>query len=124
MTHSAKMFAASCALRAGNVYTHLRHRPHSRRQGNYLVLEDNCRTPSGPHVLKTAPVMSRVPRALPTIASRVEDYPYNLNTLRYVTGRHRRPTWSCSPRIFNSVYFGTRPRGDGVCAVEGRNGCR
>src|SRR3954453_1234977 len=72
-----------------NIYIHICGTDLVRdKEGNYLVLEDNGRTPSGvSYVLENRAVMKRVN---PTMFSAyrvraIEDYPYNLlQCLRYV----------------------------------------
>lgn len=95
--------------------------------GNYLVLEDNGRTPSGvSYVLENRAVMKRVS---PTMFSAyrvraIEDYPYNLlQCLRYVgPSRGEEPTIVVmTPGIYNSAYFehSFLARQMGVELVEG-----
>src|SRR5687768_13486632 len=97
--------------------------------GNYLVLEDNGRTPSGvSYVLENRAVMKRV---FPTLfgayrVRAIEDYPYNLlGVLKHVA-----PTRSddpaivvLSPGIYNSAYFehSFLARQMGVELVEGQD---
>ena len=79
--------------------------------GNYLVLEDNARTPSGvSYVLENRSVMKRVFPALFSAykVRAIEDYPYNLlQCLKYVAPPHAGdPTVVVlTPGIFNSAYF-------------------
>ncbi len=79
--------------------------------GQYLVLEDNGRTPSGvSYVLENRAVMKRV---FPTLfgayrVRAIEDYPYNLlQCLKYVApfGGDDPSIVMLSPGIFNSAYF-------------------
>ena len=98
-------------------------------QGNYLVLEDNCRTPSGvSYVLENRAVMKRVFPALFQAAGvrPIEDYPHNL--LRCL--KHLAPSnveEPCivvlTPGVFNSAYFehSFLARQMGVELVEGRD---
>jgi uncharacterized circularly permuted ATP-grasp superfamily protein len=99
------------------------------KNGQYLVLEDNGRTPSGvSYVLENRAVMKRV---FPTLFSAyrvraIEDYPYNLlRVLKYVS-----PSASddpsivvLSPGIYNSAYFehSFLARQMGVELVEGQD---
>src|SRR5688500_10244588 len=96
-------------------------------QGNYLVLEDNGRTPSGvSYVLENRAVMKRVS---PTMFSAyrvraIEDYPFNLlQCLKYVAPtRGEEPTIVVmTPGIYNSAYFehSFLARQMGVELVEG-----
>ena len=98
-------------------------------KGNYLVLEDNGRTPSGvSYVLENRAVMKRV---FPSVFSAyrvraIEDYPYNLlQTLRFVAPAHADdPTIAIlTPGIYNSAYFehSFLARQMGVNLVEGRD---
>src|SRR4051812_27370921 len=99
------------------------------RDGTYMVLEDNGRTPSGvSYVLENRAVMKRV---FPTLFSAyrvraVEDYPYNLlQCLKYVAPPHATdPTIVVlTPGIYNSAYFehSFLARQMGVELVEGRD---
>ncbi|NNM87908.1 MAG: circularly permuted type 2 ATP-grasp protein [Phycisphaerae bacterium] len=99
------------------------------QQGRYLVLEDNCRTPSGvSYVLENRAVMKRV---FPILfgASRVraiEDYPHNLlRMLQYIApgGRDNPCVVVLTPGIFNAAYFehSFLARQMGVELVEGRD---
>src|SRR5438128_1651269 len=113
-----------------NVYTHICGTDLIRdADGKYLVLEDNCRTPSGvSYVLENRAVMKRISPALFSHyrVRSVEDYPYNLlNTLRFVGQRHTdEPTCVVlTPGIYNSAYFehSFLARQMGVELVEGRD---
>ncbi|HYE18389.1 MAG TPA: circularly permuted type 2 ATP-grasp protein [Tepidisphaeraceae bacterium] len=132
MIYSAKMFRRELrGLKVPRgVYTHICGTDLIRDvNGKYLVLEDNCRTPSGvSYVLENRAVMKRVS---PVLFSKyrvrsVEDYPYNLlQTLRYVAPRHTDDP-NCvvlTPGIFNSAYFehSFLARQMGVELVEGRD---
>ena len=100
------------------------------REGEYLVLEDNGRSPSGvSYVLENRAVMKRVFPALfgAYRVRAIEDYPYNLlQTLRYVAPTHAvaDPTVVVlTPGVFNSAYFehSFLARQMGVELVEGRD---
>jgi uncharacterized circularly permuted ATP-grasp superfamily protein len=132
LIYSAKMFRRE--LRGltppQNVYTHVCGTDLIRdRGGKYLVLEDNCRTPSGvSYVLENRAVMKRVAPALFGYyrVRSVEDYPYNLlNTLRHVAPRaaDEPNVVVLTPGIFNSAYFehSFLARQMGVELVEGRD---
>lgn len=132
MIYSAKMFRRELrGLRVPRgVYTHICGTDLIRdAQGKYLVLEDNCRTPSGvSYVLENRAVMKRVSPVLFSYyrVRPVEDYPYNLlNTLRYVAPRHADDPMCVvlTPGIFNSAYFehSFLARQMGVELVEGRD---
>jgi uncharacterized circularly permuted ATP-grasp superfamily protein len=97
------------------------------KQGNYLVLEDNGRTPSGvSYVLENRAVMKRV---APTLfgayrVRAIEDYPYNLlQALKWVApNRIDDPSIVVlTPGIYNSAYFehSFLARQMGVELVEG-----
>src|SRR5205814_7102073 len=97
------------------------------REGNYMVLEDNCRTPSGvSYVLENRAVMKRV---FPTLfgayrVRAIEDYPHNLlQCLKYVAPQHADDPSIVvlSPGIYNSAYFehSFLARQMGVELVEG-----
>ncbi len=98
-------------------------------KGNYLVLEDNGRSPSGvSYVLENRAVMKRVlPALFGTYRVRaIEDYPYNLlNTLRSTAPTHvDEPTIALlTPGIYNSAYFehSFLARQMGIELVEGRD---
>jgi uncharacterized circularly permuted ATP-grasp superfamily protein len=111
------------------IYTHICGTDLIRdKQGNYLVLEDNCRTPSGvSYVLENRAVMKRV---LPALFNSyrvrgIEDYPYNLlGCLKYLSNSPEDPTIVVlSPGSFNSAYFehSFLARQMGVELVEGRD---
>ena len=132
MIFSARMFRRELrGLRVPRgVYTHICGTDLIRdASGNYLVLEDNCRTPSGvSYVLENRALMKRVSPSLFSYfrVRSVEDYPYNLlNTLRHVGQRHTDdPTCVVlTPGIFNSAYFehSFLARQMGVELVEGRD---
>ena len=97
------------------------------RDGKYLVLEDNGRTPSGvSYVLENRAVMKRVsPSMFSAYRVRaIEDYPYNLlRCLRHVSpARGEEPTIVVmTPGIYNSAYFehSFLARQMGVELVEG-----
>src|SRR4051812_42570407 len=114
-----------------NIYIHICGTDLIRdNAGNYLVLEDNGRTPSGvSYVLENRSVMKRVFPALfgAYKVRAIEDYPLNLlNTLRYVSPPHAAgdPTVVVlTPGTFNSAYFehSFLARQMGVELVEGRD---
>jgi uncharacterized circularly permuted ATP-grasp superfamily protein len=98
-------------------------------KGQYLVLEDNGRTPSGvSYVLENRAVMKRV---FPTLfeayrVRAIEDYPHNLlQCLQHVAPQSREdPTVVVlTPGIYNSAYFehSFLARQMGVELVEGRD---
>ena len=99
------------------------------RDGNYLVLEDNGRTPSGvSYVLENRQAMKRVfPRLFGRYRVRpVHDYAQNLlNLLRYIAPESRRdPTVALlTPGIYNSAYYehSYLARSMGIEIVEGRD---
>jgi uncharacterized circularly permuted ATP-grasp superfamily protein len=98
-------------------------------KGDYYVLEDNGRTPSGvSYVLENRQVMKRV---LPALFSAyrvraIEDYPHNLlQCLKHIAPPHAtEPTIAIlTPGIYNSAYFehSFLARQMGVELVEGRD---
>jgi uncharacterized circularly permuted ATP-grasp superfamily protein len=97
--------------------------------GEYLVLEDNCRTPSGvSYVLKNRDVMKQVfPFLFQQYNVRpVEDYAANLlAVLRHIapTGCDDPTVVVLTPGIYNSAYFehSFLARSMGVELVEGRD---
>ncbi|MFY9780488.1 MAG: circularly permuted type 2 ATP-grasp protein [Candidatus Baltobacteraceae bacterium] len=97
--------------------------------GEFLVLEDNCRTPSGiSYVLENRDVLKRAfPPIFGGYAVRpVDDYPAHLlNVLRYIAPREMaQPTVVVlTPGIYNSAYFEHTllARRMGVELVEGRD---
>jgi uncharacterized circularly permuted ATP-grasp superfamily protein len=113
-----------------NIYIHICGTDLIRdKYGNYLVLEDNGRTPSGvSYVLENRAVMKRVFPALFSAyrVRAIEDYPYNLlQCLKYVAPPHvTDPTVVVlTPGIYNSAYFehSFLARQMGVELVEGRD---
>ncbi len=114
----------------GQVYTHVVGTDLVRdAEGNYLVLEDNCRCPSGvSYVLENRSVLNRTfPELFSVYPVRpVGGYPRMLlDTLRFVA-----PRWSegaqvvvLTPGIHNSAYFehSFLAREMGVPLVEGRD---
>jgi uncharacterized circularly permuted ATP-grasp superfamily protein len=96
-------------------------------RGRYLVLEDNCRVPSGvSYVLENRHLLSRVfPELFASYPVRpVHDYPtLLLETLGFVATRQgRRPTVvTLTPGVHNSAYFehSFLAREMGVLLVEG-----
>ena len=113
-----------------NIYIHLCGTDLVRdEQGNYLVLEDNARCPSGvSYVLESRQVMRRV---FPNLFARhrvrpVEDYSQELlNVLRYISpdGVTDPTVVLLTPGIFNSAYFehSFLARSMGIEIVEGRD---
>ncbi len=113
-----------------NIYIHICGTDLIRdKKGDYYVLEDNGRTPSGvSYVLENRQVMKRV---LPNLFSAyrvraIEDYPYNLlKCLKHVAPHHADdPTIAVlSPGMYNSAYFehSFLARQMGVELVEGRD---
>jgi uncharacterized circularly permuted ATP-grasp superfamily protein len=113
-----------------NIYIHICGTDLIRdKQGNYLVLEDNGRTPSGvSYVLENRQVMKRV---LPNLfgayrVRAIEDYPHNLlQCLKHIAPFHATdPTIAIlTPGIYNSAYFehSFLARQMGVELVEGRD---
>ncbi len=113
-----------------NIYIHICGTDLIRdRDGNYLVLEDNGRTPSGvSYVLENRQVMKRV---LPNLFSAyrvraIEDYPHNLlQCLKHIAPHHATdPVIAIlTPGIYNSAYFehSFLARQMGVELVEGRD---
>ena len=98
-------------------------------KGNYLVLEDNARCPSGvSYVLENRQAMKRV---FPTLLGEyrvrpVEDYSQELlNVLRYIAPQGKRePTVVLlTPGTYNSAYFehSFLARSMGIEIVEGRD---
>ena len=98
-------------------------------KGQYLVLEDNCRTPSGvSYVLENREVLKRVfPNLFGSYRVRaIEDYPHNLlQCLKHVAppGTDEPTVVVLTPGIFNSAYFehSFLARQMGVELVEGRD---
>jgi uncharacterized circularly permuted ATP-grasp superfamily protein len=98
-------------------------------KGQYLVLEDNCRVPSGvSYVLENRNLLSRVfPEFLGSYPVRpIKDYPtLLLETLRFVAPRRGQSpvVVVLSPGIHNSAYFehSFLAREMGVPLVEGRD---
>ena len=113
-----------------NIYIHICGTDLVRdHRGQYLVLEDNGRTPSGvSYVLENRSVMKRV---FPSLFSAyrvraIEDYPYNLlQCLKYVApNRAEDPNIVVmTPGVYNSAYFehSFLARQMGVELVEGRD---
>jgi len=98
-------------------------------QGNYLVLEDNCRTPSGvSYVLKNRQVMKQVfPFLFHSYNVRpIDDYAANLLAmLRYIApaGCDDPTVVVLTPGLYNSAYYehSFLARQMGVELVEGRD---
>src|SRR5205814_605132 len=111
-----------------NIYIHICGTDLIRdRDGNYMVLEDNCRTPSGvSYVLENRAVMKRI---FPTLfgayrVRAIEDYPHNLlQCLKHVAPQHADDPSIVvlSPGVYNSAYFehSFLARQMGVELVEG-----
>ena len=98
-------------------------------KGEYVVLEDNCRTPSGvSYVLENREILKRV---FPSMFNRysvraIEDYPHNLlQALKHVSPSNAaEPTVVVlTPGIYNSAYIehSFLARQMGVELVEGRD---
>lgn len=113
-----------------NIYVHICGTDLVRdREGNYLVLEDNARCPSGvSYVLENRQAMKRV---FPNLFAKhrvrpVEDYSQELlNVLRYIApAAEREPTVVLlTPGVYNSAYFehSFLARSMGIEIVEGRD---
>ena len=113
-----------------NIYIHICGTDLVRdRDGNFLVLEDNARCPSGvSYVIQNRQVMRRV---FPNLFAQhrvrpVEDYSQELlNVLRYIApARTTNPTVVLlTPGIYNSAYFehSFLARSMGIEIVEGRD---
>jgi len=132
MVYSAKMFRREM-IGVGvprGIYIHVCGTDLIRdKDGKYLVLEDNGRTPSGvSYVLENRAVMKRV---FPTLfgsyrVRAIEDYPHNLlQCLKYSAPKADvEPTVVVlTPGIYNSAYFehSFLARQMGVELVEGRD---
>ena len=99
------------------------------REGNYCVLEDNARTPSGvSYVLENRQVMKRAfPAFFPTVGVRpVDDYAARLlDTLKHIApnGIDNPTIVVLTPGVYNSAYFEHcfLARQMGVEIVEGRD---
>ncbi len=132
MIYSAKMFRREMihVQVPNDIYIHVCGTDLIRdSNGQYLVLEDNGRTPSGvSYVLENRAVMKRV---LPSLFDRyvvrsVEDYPFNLLQCLKELARHGvdDPTIVVlTPGIYNSAYFehSFLARQMGVELVEGKD---
>ena len=114
MIYGAKMFRREMfhVNVPRNIYIHICGTDLIRdANGQYLVLEDNGRTPSGvSYVLENRSVMKRVFPALFSAyrVRAIEDYPYNLlQCLKYVApNRNDDPGIAVlTPGIYNSAYF-------------------
>jgi uncharacterized circularly permuted ATP-grasp superfamily protein len=113
-----------------NIYIHICGTDLVRdKEGNYLVLEDNARCPSGvSYVLENRQTMKRVfPNLLGRYRVRpVEDYSQELlNVLRFIAPRAKaEPTVVLlTPGVYNSAYFehSFLARSMGIEIVEGRD---
>ena len=132
LIYGAKMFRREmCGVRVPrDVYIHVCGTDLIRdAHGNYLVLEDNGRTPSGvSYVLENRVIMKRI---LPALFNDyrvrpIENYPHNLlQTLKHCAPAHiDDPTVAIlTPGLFNSAYFehSFLARQMGVALVEGRD---
>jgi uncharacterized circularly permuted ATP-grasp superfamily protein len=113
-----------------NIYIHICGTDLVRdREGNFLVLEDNARCPSGvSYVIQNRQVMRRV---FPNLFAQhrvrpVEDYSQELlNVLRYIApaGKTNPTVVLLTPGIYNSAYFehSFLARSMGIEIVEGRD---
>ncbi|HEY4671388.1 MAG TPA: circularly permuted type 2 ATP-grasp protein, partial [Gemmatimonadaceae bacterium] len=113
-----------------NVYIHICGTDLVRdRDGNYLVLEDNARCPSGvSYVIENRQTMKRVfPNLLAQYRVRpVEDYSQELlNVLRYIAPHAKQEPniVLLTPGVYNSAYFehSFLARSMGIEIVEGRD---
>jgi uncharacterized circularly permuted ATP-grasp superfamily protein len=113
-----------------NVYIHICGTDLIRDQeGNYLVLEDNARCPSGvSYVIENRQTMKRTfPSLLGQYRVRpVEDYSQELlNVLRYIAphAKHEPTVVLLTPGVHNSAYFehSFLARSMGIEIVEGRD---
>jgi len=113
-----------------NIYIHICGTDLVRdRDGNFLVLEDNARCPSGvSYVIQNRQVMRRV---FPNLFAQhrvrpVEDYSQELlNVLRYIApaGKKNPTVVLLTPGVYNSAYFehSFLARSMGIEIVEGRD---
>ena len=113
-----------------NIYIHICGTDLVRdKEGNYLVLEDNARCPSGvSYVLENRQTMKRVfPNLLGRYRVRpVEDYSQELlNVLRFIAphGKSEPTVVLLTPGVYNSAYFehSFLARSMGIEIVEGRD---
>jgi uncharacterized circularly permuted ATP-grasp superfamily protein len=113
-----------------NVYVHICGTDLVRdKEGNYLVLEDNARCPSGvSYVIGNRQTMKRTfPNLLAQYRVRpVEDYSQELlNVLRYIAphGQREPVVVLLTPGVYNSAYFehSFLARSMGIEIVEGRD---
>ncbi|MBX9688978.1 MAG: circularly permuted type 2 ATP-grasp protein [Candidatus Obscuribacterales bacterium] len=132
MIYSAKMFRREMIHVSvpNDIYIHVCGSDLIRdRDGNYLVLEDNGRTPSGvSYVLENRSVMKRVlPSLFESYSVRaVEDYPFNLLQILKELARHPVDDPNIvvlTPGIYNSAYYehSFLARQMGVELVEGKD---
>ena len=132
LIYSAKMFRREMlGLQVPrDIYIHICGTDLIRdKNGQYLVLEDNGRTPSGvSYVLENRAVMKRIFPALfgAYKVRAIEDYPHNLlHCLQHVApqGREDPTVVVLTPGIYNSAYFehSFLARQMGVELVEGRD---
>jgi uncharacterized circularly permuted ATP-grasp superfamily protein len=113
-----------------NVYIHITGTDIIRdKEGNYLVLEDNLRCPSGvSYMLQNRQAMKR---AFPALFSHyrvrpIEDYPQELVKIlqQIAPSHHENPSITLlTPGIYNSAYFehSFLARQMGIDLVEGRD---
>jgi uncharacterized circularly permuted ATP-grasp superfamily protein len=113
-----------------NIYIHICGTDLIRdKEGNYLVLEDNARCPSGvSYVIENRQTMKRTfPSLLGQYRVRpVEDYSQELlNVLRYIAphAKHEPTVVLLTPGVHNSAYFehSFLARSMGIEIVEGRD---
>lgn len=132
MIYSARMFRREMIHVSvpNDIYIHVCGTDLIRdERGNYLVLEDNGRTPSGvSYVLENRSVMKRVmPNLFAQYSVRaVEDYPFNLLQCLKELARHPHDEPNIvvlTPGIYNSAYFehSFLARQMGVELVEGKD---
>jgi uncharacterized circularly permuted ATP-grasp superfamily protein len=127
-THFRREFMGAAVPR--DIYVHICGTDLIRDgDGRYLVLEDNCRTPSGvSYMLQNRQVLKRVfPQLFEQYDVRVtEDYPAALlDVLRHIApgGRPDPTVVLLSPGIYNSAYFEHTflAQRMGIELVEGRD---
>lgn len=130
LIYSAKMFAREMihVNVPNNAYIHICGTDLIRDiHGNYMVLEDNARTPSGvSYVLENRAIMKRVfPALFESYRVRsIEDYPFNLLQCLKELAHTDDPTIVIlTPGIYNSAYFehSFLARQMGVELVEGKD---
>jgi len=95
--------------------------------GNYYILEDNLRVPSGvSYVLENRVVMKRTyPQLFDSLKVRhIIDYPNRLrDMLQFITGKNEGTSVVITPGIYNSAYFehSFLAKQMGITLVEGRD---